>query len=457
MAERVTPFHSGLRLTPPGLRAVLGLSSRRIALRLRARLAARRRGGGGRGRSRGGLDPPWRGGHGLRPAFGWSLRLRARPLGSDHRWRLSPNAVRTEHIRPHVLDRSIGALAPLGRSGIARGVQPTRMIGPVRVLRVLRMLGPAAPDAVVVVVWRLAGDRALAGALDDGGAATGDRTLPRLNVRRGDAAAAQVTSTHPHVAPAVVGHRALWDARHEEAGTLPVLEDEARRRPQWPRKDHARAAVVPVGVVVRIVEQHDPETDAGVVVRAPVWIAHVAVAIVAEEARVIVVLLHVVRRDVVVPVGVAVRDDALGEVGEGDIRVAADAAIRNNAIIPMIFALDGIVDEGIGRRDGEDVPNAGVVVDVERIARGALLDFVVTASARETVVPRLSRIQDAHPAIGVDAEDGDVSVLFGAEGDPRRLPAGIRIVPAVGPDRDAGSVRKGSRLGGGRPAGERAH
>src|SRR5213080_439932 len=114
------------------------------------------------------------------------------------------------------------------------------------------------------------------------------------------------------------------------------------------RVDHARAAVVPVGVVVRIVEHHDPETDAGVVVRAPVWIADVAVAVVAEEARVIVVLLHVVRRDVVVPVGVAVRDDALGEVGEGDIRVAAYAAIRNSAIIPMIFALHGIVDEGIG-------------------------------------------------------------------------------------------------------------
>src|SRR5438067_13915721 len=107
MAERVTPFHSGLRLTPPELRVVLGLLSRRIALWLRARLAARRRGGGGRGRSRGGLDPPWRGGHGLRPAFGWSLRLRARPLGSDHRWRLSPNAV--QDVRPDVFrpDRSI--------------------------------------------------------------------------------------------------------------------------------------------------------------------------------------------------------------------------------------------------------------------------------------------------------------------------------------------------------------
>src|SRR5881409_2540537 len=51
MAERVTPFHSGLRLTPSELRVVLGLLSRRIALRPRARLAARRRGGGGRGRA----------------------------------------------------------------------------------------------------------------------------------------------------------------------------------------------------------------------------------------------------------------------------------------------------------------------------------------------------------------------------------------------------------------------
>src|SRR2546422_6895639 len=44
-------------------------------------------------------------------------------------------------------------------------------------------------------------------------------TLFRSNVRGGDAAA-QVTSTHPHVAPVVVVHRALWDAGNEDAGTL---------------------------------------------------------------------------------------------------------------------------------------------------------------------------------------------------------------------------------------------
>src|SRR5437763_16503126 len=100
MAERVTPFHSGLRLTPPELRVVLGLLSRRIALRLRARLAARRRGGGGGGRGRGGLDPPGRGGPGRRPASGWSLRPRGRPPGGAHAWRPSPNAVGPDATRP---------------------------------------------------------------------------------------------------------------------------------------------------------------------------------------------------------------------------------------------------------------------------------------------------------------------------------------------------------------------
>src|SRR2546426_11720409 len=83
------------------------------------------------------------------------------------------------------------SLAPLGPIGIARGVRPTRTIGPLRVLGVLgtlgmvRVIGAAAPDAVVVVVRLLDRDRALAWALGGGGPAPVGRTLPLRVVRGG--------------------------------------------------------------------------------------------------------------------------------------------------------------------------------------------------------------------------------------------------------------------------------
>src|SRR5213078_30106 len=57
-----------------------------------------------------------------------------------------------------------------------------------------------------------------------------------------------------------------------------LLEDEPRLGSVGAREDYPRAAVVPIRVIVRIIEHHDPKAHAGVIVGAPVRVTHVAVA-----------------------------------------------------------------------------------------------------------------------------------------------------------------------------------
>ena len=123
----------------------------------------------------------------------------------------------------------------------------------------------------------------------------------------------------------------------------------------------------------------------------------------------------------------------------------------------MVAALDGVVDEGVGRRDGEDVSLAGVIVDIEGGPVRAVQDLVVAAAAGEVVFPRLTRKQHAYAAIGVDAQDRDVGVLVGAEVDAHGLSGARRIVAAVGPHLDAGAVDTAGRGARGRAVGNGEH
>src|SRR5256885_1659511 len=315
-----------------------------------------------------------------------------------------------------------------------------------------RSIGAAPPARVVTVVRRITGDGARPWTLPRKRLPPGDGTRALLDIRRWYGAP-QVPSASPHLAAGVVVHRTRRHGREDQLGGLPVLEDEPRLRSERTREGDPCTAVVLIGVVVGVVEHDDPETDAAVIVRAPVGVAQVGVAVVAQDPRVIVVLLHVVGDDVVVPVGVAVRDDVLGDIGERDVRIAAHPPIRDEAVVPVIFSFDGVVYERVGRRDGEDVADPRLVVDVERVPRRPVLHFIVATAAREVVVPRLARIQDAHPTVGVDAQDGHVGVLLGAETDLRRLAVGVRIIATVGPDLDAGTVIRESRLRRGRAVG----
>src|SRR5881397_2729590 len=404
-------LRASLGFAPLELRLALGLLSRRLTPRLDAGLAARRRGQCGRG-----LGPRWRGRGGLRSALRRTARLDTLLVGSNHARRLRPDAVRAGQVRPNVLRGPVGALAPLGSSGSARvsraigAVEPIPLfgvVGAVRMIRVPLTIGAAPPALVVTVVRRITGDGARPWTLPRKRLPPGDGTRALLDIRRWYAAT-QVPSAYPHLAAAVVVHRTLRHARDEQLRGLPVLEDEPRLRSERTREGDPCTAVVLIGVVVGVVEHDDPETDAAVIVRAPVGVAHVRVAVVAQEPRVIVVLLHVVGDDVVVPVGVAVRDDVLGDIGERDVRIAAHPPIRDEAVVPVIFSFDGVVYERVGRRDGEDVADPRVVVDVERVPRRPVLHFIVATAAREVVVPRLARIQDADPTVGVDAQDGHV-------------------------------------------------
>src|SRR5438876_383986 len=233
------------------------------------------------------------------------------------------------------------------------------------------------------------------------------------------------------------------DARDARVGGLAVLEDEARLEPERPREHHACRTVGAIGVIVRIVVHDDPKTHATVVVRAPGGIVHRRVAVIAQEPRIIVVPLDVVRRQIVVPVAVPRRYDALRQVRDRHVRVAVYATVGNGAIVPMVVALERVVHERVTRDDGEDVAHARVVVDIEGDAGVAARDLVVAATAREVVLPRLARKQHPHPAIGVDAQDGDVRVLLGAKVHAHALAGCIGVLAPVGPDLDAWAVGPG--------------
>src|SRR2546423_2074801 len=268
-----------------------------------------------------------------------------------------------------------------------------------------------------------------------------------------DARAAQISTADADLAPLVVVHGTRAHTRDEGIGCLAVLENEAWLWPERPRKNHPRRAIGAIGVIVWVVEHHDPKADAGVVVRAPMGVAHVRMAVVAQEPRIVVVSLDVIRRKVVVPIAVPVGHDAPRQLRDRHVRVAVHPAVGDGAIVPMVVAFERVVGEGVARGNGEDVPHARVVVDVEGVAVFAARDLVVPAAAREVVFPRLAREQDPHPAIGVDAQDGDERVLPGTEVHAHALAVGVGIVAAVGPDLDTRAVREGGGLERGAPDG----
>src|SRR4029077_652153 len=88
----------------------------------------------------------------------------------------------------------------------------------------------------------------------------------------------------------------------------------------------------------------------------------------------------------------------------------------------------------------EDVADARIVIDVERVLVGSALHLVLAAPAGEVVLPRVAGKQDAHATVGVDAQDRDVRVPVGAEMHPRTVAAVVGVVAPIGPDFDARAV-----------------
>src|SRR5207249_9004962 len=250
---------------------------------------------------------------------------------SGLRWRGGPGGP----VQATGLVPVIGLVRPVAMLG------PVTMLGLVRPVATIGLVRPVGPTAAAAVVSLILGAGATPGWLNVG--------------RRDDARATEVTTAHAHVAPAIVVHGPLAHPRDEDVRCLAVLEDEPGLGSVGARGDYSRAAVVPIRVIVRIIEHHDPKAHTGVIVGAPVRVTHVAVAVVAQEPGIVVMLLHVVRRDIVIPIAVTIGDDALGQVGEGDVRIAADPSVGDQSIIPVVSALDPVVHERVGRGHGEQV------------------------------------------------------------------------------------------------------
>ena len=173
--------------------------------------------------------------------------------------------------------------------------------------------------------------------------------------RRNDAQAADIATGYTPAPIIVVGALALagYKSLAGRTNRSPILEDVARLWAERPHEHDPGAAIVAVRIVPRVVIDEHAEPHARIGVGVPVRVTDEGVAVVAEEARIVVLALDVVRHNVVVPVGITFRNDALRQIGERDVWITAHAAIRDHAVIPMIATFDAIVGERIGGRDGE--------------------------------------------------------------------------------------------------------
>src|SRR5204862_4783047 len=129
------------------------------------------------------------------------------------------------------------------------------------------------------------------------------------------------------------------------------------------------------------------------------------------------------------------------QTGVTAVWVTLSAAVGYPAIIAVVTALALIVDERIGRRHGEEVADAGVVVDRKCIAaQCAAIDLEIPPPAREVVFPRIAREQHANTTVRINTEDRDIGVLIDSEIQPDAFAAGINGgVASVRPQLDLGA------------------
>jgi len=335
-------------------------------------------------------------------------------------------------------------------------LQPGRIIGPVAALR---------PISVVQIIPTIRAVLTAAGLVI---ASTTDAALVRVTAaevaapavavvataydgRRNDPGAAEVASGD---APArVVVDRALALASDEllaaRPAVAPVLKDEAWLGAIGPHEDDAIAAIVAIWVVPGIVVHVHPETHARRVVRVPGRVADVRVAVIAQEPRIVIMPLDIIRHDVIIPIDIAFWLNALRQIGHRDVGIAADTAVRDYAVVPVLVGRYVIVPEGISGRDGKQIADARIIIDRKGFAAQLVaVDLELPAAAGEVVIPRFTRKQNADATIGVHTEDGDVGVLIELEVHPDALAAGIDdVIAPVRGQLDTGSVNSGVPVG----------
>src|SRR6185295_13046905 len=99
---------------------------------------------------------------------------------------------------------------------------------------------------------------------------------------------------------------------------------------------------------------------------------------------------------------------------------------------------DLVVLEWMGRGNGEEISDAGVVIDGERAAGVCDGDLVGPPPAYPRRAPGLAGEEGSETSIGVDPEHGHVARLVGPEIDPGTLTppvGGLAVGPHTDPSR----------------------
>jgi hypothetical protein len=157
------------------------------------------------------------------------------------------------------------------------------------------------------------------------------------------------------------------------------------------------------------------------------------VAVIADKPGIIVVFLDVIGDDVVIVF--ARPGNARSEFGQAYVRVSPDPAVRYEAIVPMVAPDEFIILERVGRGDGENVPDAGIVID-GKSAIIAVEYLECPTAPGEIVFPRFPGEQNPGPAVSIDPEHRDIAVGFRLEVDSGVLSAPVGIVVPIGPEAD---------------------
>jgi len=138
----------------------------------------------------------------------------------------------------------------------------------------------------------------------------------------------------------------------------------------------------------------------------------IAVAVVAGEARIVVVLLDVILRHVVVVL--AAGSDLVGQVADRDIGITPNPpVVGDGAVVPMVTPGDGLEIEWVRRCHREDIADACIIGDPERRSPVPTEHLHPLAAPDPVVLPGIEREEQPEAPIGVDSHHSHVGVHLG--------------------------------------------
>jgi hypothetical protein len=149
-------------------------------------------------------------------------------------------------------------------------------------------------------------------------------------------------------------------------------------------------------------------------------------AVVANETWIGVAASNVIRGDVVTIV--ATWCNPPRQVRQRYIWIASDPAIWQNSKVPVVTAGDVAILERSGRRDREQVPDPGALIDRKGRALATFGHLERPPTSYVGLPPGLARKQDPDASVGVDPDQGDMTTLLGSEIRLDAISALVRLV-----------------------------